>query len=503
MSGAPTRADLERFRALVRARFGLAFDDDKLAFLADVLRERVDRTTSDVRTYLERLGAPGARGPGDVEEARALAERLTVTETYFFRYGDQCRAFALDVLPRVARARADARTIRILSAGASSGEEAFTLAMLAREHLPDPGTWHVSILGLDVNVAMLEKARRGVYTAWSLRETDERARRRYFAASRRGFELDPDIRRMVRFEERNLVEDNRDLLLPDAFDVVFCRNVTMYFPEEVARGVIAQIAAALTPGGALFLGHAETLRGLSTDFHLRHSQEAFYYERRETRIARIASAPATDAVRAPAVASTEKPDASWVGIIGDAAERIARLASPARAPADDARPRPDLRAPLELLERERFADAIDAMPREAAGDPDALLLRAVLLTHSGRIPEASEAARALLAVDELNAGAHYVMALCCEHAGEREEAAEHDRAAIHLDDGFAMPHLHLGLLEKRGDDLDAARRAITRALDRLSREAPSRLLLFGGGFSRDALVTLCRAELRACGGEVR
>jgi chemotaxis protein methyltransferase CheR len=132
-------------------------------------------------------------------------------------------------------------------------------------------------------------------------------------------------------------------------------------------------------------------------------------------------------------------------------------------------------------------------------DPDALLLRAVLLTNGGRTEEAAQTARELLAQDELHAGAHYVMAMCCEHAGELENALEHDRAAIYLDADFAMPHLHLGLISKRRGDVDAARVAIERALSRLAREDTSRVLLFGGGFSREALIAICRAELRASG----
>jgi chemotaxis protein methyltransferase CheR len=108
----------------------------------------------------------------------------------------------------------------------------------------------------------------------------------------------------------------------------------------------------------------------------------------------------------------------------------------------------------------------------------------------------------LLTVDELNAGAHYLMALCQEHAGDRAAAEEHDRAAVYLDPFFAMPHLHLGLLAKRSNDTEAAQRELSHALTLLAREDASRILLFGGGFTREALTAFCRAELRAVGGAV-
>ena len=104
-------------------------------------------------------------------------------------------------------------------------------------------------------------------------------------------------------------------------------------------------------------------------------------------------------------------------------------------------------------------------------------------------------------IDELNAGAHYVLALCREHSGDGSAAAEHDRVAAYLDPGFAMPRLHLGLMARRAGDREAARRELTQALFLLEREDAARLLLFGGGFNREALVALCDLALRESGGK--
>jgi chemotaxis protein methyltransferase CheR len=164
--------------------------------------------------------------------------------------------------------------------------------------------------------------------------------------------------------------------------------------------------------------------------------------------------------------------------------------------------RPDLAAALDLLEQERYADALDhvgALPSGTARDPDALLLRAVLLTHSGRLEEAEDACARLLAIDELNAGAHYALALCREARGDRQGALDHDQVAVYLDRSFAMPRLHLGLVARKRGDLDLARRELGQALVLLQREDAARLLLFGGGFGREALLSLCRAELAGCG----
>jgi chemotaxis protein methyltransferase CheR len=125
----------------------------------------------------------------------------------------------------------------------------------------------------------------------------------------------------------------------------------------------------------------------------------------------------------------------------------------------------------------------------------------VLQTHAGRLAEAEAACRDLLAQDELNAGAHYLLALCREGLGDRAGAVEHDQVAVYLDPGFAMPHLHLGILARRVGEKATARRELARALALLAGEDSARLLLFGAGFSREALGALCRAEIVGCGGD--
>jgi len=152
---------------------------------------------------------------------------------------------------------------------------------------------------------------------------------------------------------------------------------------------------------------------------------------------------------------------------------------------------------------ERFADALerlDRLPQEEARDPDVLLVRAVLLTHAGQLEAAERVCSELCARGAESAGAHYLLALCREGAGDRAGAVENDRMATSLDPGFAMPRLHLGLLARRAGDLRGAQIELGQALGLLAGEDAARILLFGGGFTREALTRLCRAELTAAGG---
>jgi chemotaxis protein methyltransferase CheR len=158
----------------------------------------------------------------------------------------------------------------------------------------------------------------------------------------------------------------------------------------------------------------------------------------------------------------------------------------------------DLGLAFDLLREERFAEAshlLGGLPAASDRDPDVLLLSAALFTHRGRWTEAERACHRLLDADELSAGAHYLLALCREGSLDWSGALNHHQLAIYLDPGFAMPRLRLGLLARQTGDRAAAQRELRHAETLLQREDVSRLLLFGGGFSREALVALCRAEL--------
>jgi chemotaxis protein methyltransferase CheR len=482
----------ERFRLAIAERLGLHFDEGRAEFLAKVLARRAEATGASREAYLARL----ERDAGD--EIGPLAQALTTPETYFFRHSDQFRVLTEVALPARIRARAAERRLRLLSAGCASGEEAWSIAMACQDLVDS--SWDVRVLGVDANPAMIERARAARYTTWSLRETPPEAKDRWFRTDGREVTLSTPPRAKVVFEQRNLAADQPDLWRPGQYDVVFCRNVLMYLTPECAQRVVARIASSLAPGGILFLGHAETLRGLSREFHLRQSHGAFYYQARQEGEADTSPLPPPSAGwQEPPLVDTS---GDWFEAIQRASTRIAALAelptpTPGPSPARS-RTRPDLAAARESMRLERYAEALQAID-ESATDRDAMLLRAVLLVHVGRLREAEATGRRLLQLDELHAGAHYVLALCREAQGDTAGANEHNGYAAYLDPSFAMPRLHLGLLARRAGHRAAARKELKEAMDLLAREDPSRILLFGGGFSRDALVALCRSELKATG----
>lgn len=482
--------EVARFRTLLAERLGLAFDEHKLTTLAKVL----DNCGGDRQRILADLAG---NAPTDSLLSR-LASELTVTETYFFRNGDQLRAFGELALPERQQIRGQ---VEVLSAGCASGEEPFTLAMMARRCGRDAG---LSVHAFDANPSMLARAARARYSTWSLRELPDDWRS-WFEPDGDQFQLAQEIRRAVRFEQRNLALDDPAFWQPGRFDIVFCRNVLMYFTPEQAQAAVARIARALAPGGFLFLGHAETLRGLSNEFRLCHSHGTFYYQRgdgaaRTLSLADVAAQPMAPPASLPFPAIPGDPQ--WAEQIERASRRIDMLANstptaPIRVPGA-----PDLQLAMASLHEERFGQVLDhigKLPSQHADDPDVLLLKAVTQAQAGSATRARETCAALLARDALHAGAHYVLALCEEVEGELEAALDHYESAAYLAPGFAMARLQAGRLLRRLGQRDAARRELALAAQMLEGEDAARLLLFGGGFPRAALLALCHAELAAAG----
>jgi len=481
-------ADLLRFAELIEERLGLQFDGSSLKELEAILlaRMRILRCAG-IDTYLHRFEAPGLTH----EELRELATVLTIGETYFFRSPEQFSVFSEVALPRLTRAQ-PARKLRILSAGCATGEEPYTLAITLRE-MGALAPAHVSILGLDVNPESIARARRGRYSPWAMRATSPELLQKYFRRDRDQFVLDESVLRMVRFEERNLALEDIHFWQPQSFDVIFCRNVTMYLSARALGELITRFARVLAPAGFLFLSYAEPLRGISQAFHVEHARGAFYY---------VVRAPSRSPAPCAAPRTSGAPAAATAAVVRRAVPLAVR--DLATQPLGSTGP-PELQASpalgAALMIAERFDDALaalEALPQAERLEPDALLLTAMVQLERGQLDEAARLCASLLALNDLNAAAHYLTALCHEQAGRRTAAIDSYRVGVYLDRAFAMPHLRLGLMFRREGDLRSARREFQNASMLLAQEDAARVLLFGGGFSRSNLIDFCASELRLC-----
>lgn len=253
-----TEPELDQIRTLIEHRSAILLDSSRERFFSTRLRE-----------YLEEKGlASGTDLLTDVRgssiEYEALLERLLTQETSFFRYPAVFEALEKRILPEVQERKfwENPRTLRIWSAGCSTGEEPYSVAITVAEALKFAEAWEIEILATDISRRALRHAERGVYSKRSLQNVSLGQIEAHFANTKSGFQVKPRIRRMISFAQMNLVES----VYVGKIDCIFCMNVLMYFSEERRLGILRRFYDALEPGGYFLLGHSETLTNVPVKF---------------------------------------------------------------------------------------------------------------------------------------------------------------------------------------------------------------------------------------------
>jgi chemotaxis protein methyltransferase CheR len=431
--------DFQAVRDYLSGTAGLVFDDSRRPGLTSVINERLTVSgASSVPAYLALLQMPKG-----ADERQHLIDAVTVQETYFFRNPPQMEALRRKVLPELLRRTVGReRPLTIWSAGCSTGEEPYTLAMLLLELSPMLGVGsRTTILATDVSAEALAAAKRGVYSGRTLDTAPATLRDRWFEpTSGGGLAVKDEVRRLVHFQSHNLVHDQPPFT-PGEVDLIVCRNVTIYFARDTTRALIGQFHRVLAEGGYLLLGHSETLWQVSEAFTLVPVGDAFVYRRSPVSRAPL-SARLPRAVRAAQAARV----------------RAAAAPRPRRVPAPVA---PSLEA-------------------------------ARLALVQGRYDDAASIAAALVEGEPLSAEAYVVLGHALSTLGRDGDAVEPLRKAVYLDPTAGHAHFMLaGSLARLGQNGQAAvsYRAAARSLEGVDRDA---LAAFLDGREVEELVDLCR-----------
>jgi chemotaxis protein methyltransferase CheR len=265
--------DFRSFRDLIAERSGIYFDPEKQELLKDNLLQRMaDCGLSNFADYFNLLSSPAG-----TKEFDYLLNLITIPETYFFRDRAQFRAFERFVIPDIVEKKSyPGASLRIWSAGCSTGEEPYTIAMILAAGMLDRP---IQILATDVSHNALKAAREGVYTARSVRDMPQQYLNRFFTRKGDHYLLDESIKQMVEFRYFNLVTEPYPLMEMSGWDIIFCRNVTIYFQAEATRKVIHNFYQSLREGGYLFAGYSESLRYISDEFSTIQQEGAFFYQK--------------------------------------------------------------------------------------------------------------------------------------------------------------------------------------------------------------------------------
>jgi chemotaxis protein methyltransferase CheR len=255
---------------LLKERSGLVLTRDK-AYLLESRLLPVARK-ADLKSVDELVGSVRMRPNGDL--ARDVVEAMTTNESFFFRDIKPFDQFKNFVLPELMKARAARRSIRIWSAACSSGQEPYTLAMLLAEQQAKLAGWTIDIVATDLSTEILDKAQAGLYSQFEVqRGLPIQFLMKYFKQQGERWQIDAGIRSRVRFRIFNLLDDPGSL---GSFDVIYCRNVLIYFDQPTKTTVLDRVSRILAPDGYLFLGGAETVLGISDKFQASTDNRGIY-----------------------------------------------------------------------------------------------------------------------------------------------------------------------------------------------------------------------------------
>jgi len=421
---------LNMLRNLIEAESGVVLNDAKLSHLASVVRGRMENLgIGDAPDYLMFLSEEG----DGASARRELVADLLVGETYFFRTPAVFRAFEEAILPELIE-REFVRPIPIWCAGCATGEEAYSIAIAALEGSGGRHIVPVTVRATDLHPRFLDAAREGIYAGQSLRDLPGRVRERYFEPLGDGrYRVAGEVRRLVDFGEMNLIDFISAPLPTARYAAIFCRNVMIYFRQDTTRRLVERFHESLFDGGVLFLGHSETLWGISEAFLLEQREKVFYYRKSHAESAPLRPTPVRRSPRVVPrrVTSCVKPPA---------------LPPPAAA---DSSPAMKLVLSAESLADEgRFEDAVALCRKAAALDPacpEAEYLMAFLIRGRGRHAEALYHAERALERDRRFVFAEMEAAECLCGMGRTGEAAVRWKGILRAIEGnVSLPRLSVG-----------------------------------------------------------
>jgi chemotaxis protein methyltransferase CheR len=266
--------DFEKFREFFYRKTGIQFETSKRYFVDKRLIERIELTHSGgFRNYFTLL-----RFEASGEELQCLTNLMTVNETYFFREEYQFQCLVMSILPDIVSRKNSKSPIRIWVIPSSSGEEAYSNALYLLEHWAGIKEWDVEIISSDIDTKILAEARRGLYSQRSVQHLPVALLRKYFKHGGNGYQISDDLRDAVEFTRVNLSDRANTRAYRD-FDVIFCRNLLIYFDEVSRKAAAETFYDAMKPEGYICLGHSESMSRFSSLYKVRKFPEAIVYQK--------------------------------------------------------------------------------------------------------------------------------------------------------------------------------------------------------------------------------
>lgn len=268
-----TKEDFMMIRDFIHEKSGIYFAENKMYLVKNRLVKRMGELgINSYKDYFYHV-----KYDTSLKEFNKLMNLITTNETSFFRNEPQLLSFSDELLPKIIEEKRDKeKTIKIWSAGCSTGEEPYTLAILLLEKLLNRTGWRIEIIANDISEKVLTRARKGEYNGLTLRNVQPALLSKYFTRVNDLYTVKPEVKSLVTFSHMNL-NDPRKISINTNFDVIFCRNVMIYFSDEIKNQLVRNFYNALRPGGYFYIGHSESLHGISKAFKLIYFKNALVY----------------------------------------------------------------------------------------------------------------------------------------------------------------------------------------------------------------------------------
>ncbi|MDM8553255.1 CheR family methyltransferase [Desulfococcaceae bacterium HSG7] len=433
----------DQFKKIIAERTGLYLrtqDSEKLILTVN-RRTEVLKLSSAAEYYRQLSGDSYSQ----ISEWQELILMLTTAETFFFRDKGQFRLLREHIFPQIIEKHRHDRTLRLWSAGCSTGEELYSLAILINESLPDWRRWNIFLLGTDINSSAIEKAKRGVYGDWSFRMVDPDIQKRYFKY-KSGWVTDRRIREMATFRTGNLRLDR----FPDPIsqicdiDLILCRNVFIYFTSEAIAAVVEKFCATLADGGFLMTGHNELHGHSFNNLKTLSFQASTIYQR-------------IHAKRTENRASFQEPVS----------------AQPTKFELSDTTP--------PASPNNRFTPHVigEIVPDDAAdteNEIEALYLKARSYANSGNLSQAISCCREIMTMKDFDINACYLLAYIMQEKGKPEAAKKYLKRIIYFNPAYTAAYVELASLYESEHDFKRAKKMWSAALDILSQVSSDDLI---------------------------
>ncbi|KJJ85345.1 MCP methyltransferase, CheR-type [Candidatus Omnitrophus magneticus] len=515
-----------RLKNFITDRSGLYFRDHEIKNLEEAisLRMKIYGFESPV-TYYNYL----TTGEKKEDEFRELLNILTVNHTYFFRDTAHFNILKNKILPELinkksANCKNEKPVIKIWSAGCSTGEEPYTIAMLIKELLGSREDIQIKIIATDASLNALEKARKGVYRDSAVKYMNEFYLKNYFtvkndAAGNEIYEIIDEIKNMVDFSYFNLMDD----IYPKEFDMIFCRNVVIYFEFQTIVNVMTKIHSSLLDDAYLFIGYSESLNFMRDKFSMVIDNDALYYKKFNTtkntvnktieKISDSFSKIFNDLNIHPKITDAKPHDKKTY----ETKENEWSLDFRPKAPEisdtgyyDETRKTSNLSYPIyqntqEMLglaknhiaekEYNKATNLLEEILKKEKNSVEALPLLVEILINQGKMELARQKLSLLYAINPLFPPAYYFSGCIHVEEGKIDKAKENFRKALYLDKNFLIARIYLAHIYREKGDFNEAIKEYRNTLKVLSLEPAEKIVPYSGGFSVSAIMGICRDNL--------